>query len=74
VLGRERGLNDGRDGSALGDGKTFCPEDADGEDASAEARLVVAWCRGYRTSGRGIIAVGGESGLFTPSKFPGHDK
>jgi len=72
-LGGERGLDDGGDGSALGDGKAFCPEDADGEDAGAEARFFVGWRRGYRTSGRGIIAVGAESGLFALSKFPGHD-
>ena len=66
-------MDDGGDGSALGDGDTFCPEDADGEDAGAEARLFIGWRRGYRASGRGIIAVGAESCLFALSKFPGHD-
>ena len=67
-------MDDGRDGAALGDGKAFCPKDANGKDARAEAWFVVAWRWGYRTSGRGIIAVGGEGRLFTLSKFPRHDK
>lgn len=66
-------MDNGGYGGALGDRKTFCPEDADGEDASAEARFFVGWRRGYRTSGCGIIAVGAESGLFALTKFPGHD-
>lgn len=67
-------MDDGRDGGALGNGKTFGPKDANGKNASAEAGFVVAWRWSYRTSGRGIIAVGSEGGLFTLSEFPGHDK
>jgi hypothetical protein len=73
LLRRKGSLNNGRDGGTLGDRNAFCPENADGEDASAEARFLVAWSGGYRTSGRDVVTVSGEGGFFAFAKLPGHD-
>lgn len=67
-------MNDGRNGCVLGNGKAFRPKDTNRKYAGAEVRLIVAWGWSYRTSGRGIVAIGGEGGLLALSKFPGHDE
>jgi hypothetical protein len=73
LLRRKGSLNNGRDGGTVGDRKVFCPENADGKDASAETGFGVAWSWSYRTSGCGVVTVSGEGGLFGFTKSPGHD-
>jgi hypothetical protein len=43
LLGGKSCLNNSRDGGTLRDRKTFCPENAYGEDTGAKAGFLIAW-------------------------------